>query len=50
MTEAEALRQYARAWRLMREHAGQLNSQGWNLLLDVVRLRGKFLTERGYTP
>ncbi len=31
--------QYARAWRLLKDHAGELNAPGINLLLDVALLR-----------
>ncbi len=45
--EREYMRQYARCWRLMREHpagvpdnAGHvMNSAGYNMLLDVANLR-----------
>ncbi len=44
--EREYVRQYARCWRLMREHgrdqdnpADQLNRAGYDLLLDVANLR-----------
>ncbi len=41
--ERHYLRQYARAWHLLKQHAhgriGGLNGAGCNLLLDVANLR-----------
>ncbi len=41
--ERHYLKQYARAWRLLKEHAGDrvgdLNRAGCNLLLDMINLR-----------
>lgn len=41
--------QYARCWRLLKEHAGELNAPGVNLLLDVANLRQRDL-EPGEEP
>lgn len=43
MTRAECVRQLARAWRKLRECAPELNQQGVNLCLDVIRAREKDL-------
>ncbi len=37
--ERHYLKQYARAWHLLKDHGPELNSQGFNLLLDMINLR-----------
>lgn len=45
--EREFVRQYARAWMLLKRHAGgnvgDLTREGRNLLLDVINLRQRDL-------
>lgn len=43
---AEHLRQYARCWMLLKDHAGELNAPGVNLILDVALLRQRDLQPR----